>query len=125
MSVSWSLDRVSNADFKCLTPSLPQPAWEVLTSAGVGTGTLADWWIGQMRTLGAGTVLVSLTHAEDADLAICAGLVEDCGETLWLAPPDECAVPAGDWSKFGQARQLVSMGCAVTATRATETAAAS
>ena len=32
--VSWTLDCVSNADFRCLTPSVGKAGWEVLMSDG-------------------------------------------------------------------------------------------
>jgi hypothetical protein len=107
MSVSWSFDTTSNADFKVVTPSLCEPSWEVLRANGGGTGTFAGWWIGEMRKRGATEVLVRVDMRDDADLNLCAGLVEDLGEALWLGPLHDVAPKLDDWIAYGQLRRLV------------------
>src|SRR5512141_1072383 len=44
-NVTWTLDMVSNADFRCLTPSYCKPGWELSLSHGGATGTDAEWWL--------------------------------------------------------------------------------
>ncbi len=107
LEVSWSLDLYSNADFKCVTPSHVKPSWEVLTSDGARSGTYAGWWLGQMLERGAAMALLGVDIADDTDLNLCAELVEQFGNRLWLTP---LAAPAADllpWVIYGQARQLV------------------
>lgn len=106
LAVDWSFETVSNADFKVVTPSLCEPTWEVLRADGSGTGTHAEWWIGQMAERGAQTVLLHADIENDIDLNLCAGLVEKLGEQLWVAPRTNCAPPLADWIAFGQVRQL-------------------
>jgi hypothetical protein len=106
LAVDWSFETVSNADFKVVTPSICAPTWEVLFADGSGSGTHADWWIGQMLERGAQCVLLRADIDSDDDLNLCAGLQEDLGERLWVAPltRDEPAIAA--WVEFGQVRQL-------------------
>ncbi len=106
LAVNWSFETVSNADFKVVTPSLCEPTWEVLRADGSGTGTHAEWWIGQMVERGAQTVLLHADIENDIDLNLCAGLVEKLGEQLWVAPRTNYAPPLADWIAFGQVRQL-------------------
>ena len=106
LAVDWSFETVSNADFKVVTPSLCEPTWEVLRADGSGTGTHAEWWIGQMVERGIQTVLLHADIENDIDLNLCAGLVEKLGEQLWVAPRTNCAPPLADWIAFGQVRQL-------------------
>ncbi len=106
LAVDWSFETVSNADFKVVTPSLCEPTWEVLLADGSGTGTHAEWWIGQMVARGAQTVLLHADIENDIDLNLCAGLVEKLGEQLWVAPRANCTPPLADWIAFGQVRQL-------------------
>lgn len=106
-SSSWSFDTVSNADFKTITPSHCEPAWEVLRADGEGTGTLAAWWLKAMRELGASRFLVRVDIHDDTDLNICAGLIEDLGDALWIGPLLESSPHLADWVDFGQCRQLV------------------
>ncbi|WP_284155375.1 hypothetical protein [Sulfuricystis multivorans] len=106
MSVSWSFETESNADFKTVAPSLAEPAWEVLTADGSTTGTHAAWWLKAMRELGASQFIVLADVRDDADLNILAGLVEDFGDSLWIAPRDEERLPLADWLTYGQCRQL-------------------
>lgn len=107
MRVSWSLDPRSNADFKVMTPSVCEPCWEVLTHEGERTGTIASWWIGEMFARGASVALVRADIRDDADLDICARLVEQCGERLWIGPLEDEAPGIADWVAYGKATQLV------------------
>lgn len=104
--VDWAFETVSNADFKVVTPSICEPTWEVLRADGSGTGTHAEWWIGQMVERGAHTVLLLADIESDSDLNLCAGLVEKLGAQLWVAPRTIEAPPLTDWIAFGQVRQL-------------------
>lgn len=106
LAVDWSFETVSNADFKVVTPSVCEPTWEVLRADGSGTGTHAEWWVGQMVERGARTVLLHADIEDDIDLNLCAGLVEKLGEQLWVAPRTNCTPPLADWIAFGQVRQL-------------------
>lgn len=105
-SVSWSFETVSNADFKTVTPSHCEPAWEVLRADGSGTGSLATWWLKAMRGLGASSFLVQVDIRDDTDLNLCAGLTEDLGDALWIGPLHDPAPHLADWVAFGQCRQL-------------------
>lgn len=105
-TVSWSFETVSNADFRTVTPSHCEPAWEVLLADGAATGTLVAWWLGALRDLGASQFLVSVAVNDDTDLNLCADLVERYGDALWLEPKAGSAVPLSDWTSYGQARQL-------------------
>lgn len=105
-SVSWSFETVSNADFKTVTPSHCEPAWEVLRADGSGTGTLAHWWLKAMRELGASRFVVRVDIEDDTDLNLCAGLVEDLGDALWIGPRLDPAPRLADWIDYGQCRQL-------------------
>lgn len=104
--VSWSFETTSNADFKTVTPSFCEPSWEVLKADGTPTGTLAGWWLGAMRDLGARQFLVRVDIHDDTDLNLCAGLVEDLGDMLWLGPLDDPAPMLDDLVAYGQCRQL-------------------
>jgi len=106
LAVDWSFETVSNADFKVVTPSICEPTWEVLRADGSGTGTHAEWWIGQMLERGAQMVLLHADIDNDIDLNLCAGLVEKLGDQLWVAPLSCAAPPLNDWIAFGQVRQL-------------------
>jgi hypothetical protein len=105
-TVSWSFEKVSNADFKTVTPSHCEPAWEVLRKNGDGTGTLAGWWLKAMRGLGASRFIVQVDIRDDTDLNLCAGLVEDLGDALWIGPLQDPAPVLADWIDYGQCRQL-------------------
>ena len=107
LEAQWSFDTTSNADFKVVTPSVCEPTWEVLRADGGGTGALAGWWIGEMIKRGASLALVRADIRDDADLNICAGLVEDCGERLWLGPLSDPAPRLDEWIAYGQLRQIV------------------
>lgn len=106
-SISWSFETVSNADFKTVTPSHCEPAWEVLRADGTGSGTLAGWWLMAMRELGASRFLARVDIGDDTDLNLCAGLVEEFGDALLMGPLLEPAPRLADWVEFGQCRQIV------------------
>jgi hypothetical protein len=75
-------------------------------SDGTATGTDAEWWLGEMLTLGASLVLIR-ADIEDDDLNLCAGLMETHGNKLWFSPrqlPDADLEP---WVRYGQIRQLL------------------
>ena len=104
--IYWAIDYISNEDFNCLTPSFGKAGWEVVKSDGTSTGTDAEWWVSEMLSLGASMVLISV-DAQDDDLNICAGLMENHGEKLWFTPwqlPDADLEP---WVRYGRVRRLV------------------
>lgn len=105
--VSWSFETVSNADFKTVTPSYCEPAWEVLKADGTPTGTIASWWLKAMREIGATGFLVQAELGDDTDLNILAGLVEDFGVSLWVCPRGDDLSALPDWVSYGQCRQWV------------------
>lgn len=105
--ISWSFETVSNADFKTVTPSHCEPAWEVLRADGTGTGTLASWWLAALRELGASHFLVQVDIRDDTDLNLCAGLVEQFGDSLWIGPLADPQPHLADWVDYGQCRQIV------------------
>lgn len=107
MEISWTLDSVSNADFKCLTPSIGKPGWEVLKSDNSRTGTEVGWWIGQMLLLGASVTLVSVDMEGEADFDSCAELIERFGERLWLTPLHDREPDLQSWVQYGNAGNLV------------------
>jgi len=106
-SVSWSFETESNADFNVVTPSLCEPVWEVLRATGESSGVRAEKWLNAMLRHGISSVLVRADIRDDADLNLCAGMVESLGEKLWVAPLNDPAPPLADWVAFGQVRQLV------------------
>lgn len=106
MQVSWSMDTVSNADFRVMTPSVCEPCWEILKADGSRTGTHVAWWIGEMFKLGASSALICVDMTDDADLNILAGMTERWGDHLWLAPLAEPAPDLAAWVDLGGARQL-------------------
>ena len=104
--VSWSLDMVSNADFRCLTPSFGKTGWEIVMSDGTASGTDAEWWVGEMLALGATMALIRVDMQDD-DLNTCAGLVEAHGNKLWLSPWQHPDADLEPWVRYGQLRQLL------------------
>jgi hypothetical protein len=106
MEVSWAIDTLSNADFKFMRPSVCEPCWEILDGAGERTGTHAAWWIGEMLSSGASSAFVRVEMEDDADLNICAALVERFGERLWLSPHGCSPELLARWTLEGKARQL-------------------
>lgn len=105
-NVSWYFETVSNVDFRTVAPSHGEPAWEVLRADGSGSGALATWWLKEMQELGATRFLVRVDIQDDTDLNICAGLIEDFGDALWIGPLLEAEPKLVDWVDFGQCRQL-------------------
>lgn len=104
--VSWTLDTVSNEDFNCLTPSYGKLGWEIVMSDGSATGTDAEWWLGEMLTLGASAALIR-ADIQDDDLNLCAGLVETHGNKLWFSSWQFPDVDLEPWVRYGQIRQLL------------------
>jgi len=104
--VNWMLDTVSNADFRCLTPSYGKPGWELLLSNGEGTGADAEWWLGEMMGCGAVQALLRVDMRND-DLNVCAGLCENFGEKLWFTPWQEAQTDLEPWVRYGRVRQLL------------------
>lgn len=108
MQVSWSMDAVSNADFRVMTPSVCEPCWEILRAGGARSGTHAAWWLGEMFKRGAASALLRVDMTDDADLNILAGLTERWGERLWLAPLADPAPDFAAWVELGGARRLAA-----------------
>jgi len=106
MPVSWTLESVSNADFRYLTPSRCDPCWEVLSAAGEGTGAEVGWWLGEMSGLGAGSLLLRADLADDTDLDILARLVERLGDRLWFGPLEDARPALSDWIEHAGVRRL-------------------
>ncbi len=102
MEVGWSFETVSNADFKVLTPSRCEPCWEILRADGSRTGTMAHWWLREMMQRGAGGALLRTDIRDDTDLNLCAGLVEELGERLWIAPLEDGAPQLCEWVVYGR-----------------------
>lgn len=105
-NVTWTLDMVSNADFRCLTPSWGKRGWELMLSQGGGTGTDAEWWLGEMLGCGASVALIQV-DLQDDDLNICAGLLEGHGTKLWFTPWQQPDIDLEPWVRYGQVRQIV------------------
>jgi hypothetical protein len=105
-NVTWTLDMVSNADFRCLTPSYGKRGWELMLSRGDGTGTDAEWWLGEMLGCGASAALVQIDMQDD-DLNICAGLMESHGKKLWFSPWQQPDADLEPWVRYGQVRQIL------------------
>lgn len=106
MEVTWSFDTVCNADFRVVTPSLCEPGWEILRTDGSATGIRVGGWLGEMRRRGASRVVVQVDIGDDTDLNLCAGLVEDLGESLWIAPRLQNDPMLADWVAYGKATQF-------------------
>lgn len=102
----WSFETVSNADFKVVTPSTCEPAWEVLRSDGSASAARAHRWIDQMVQRGAQSALLQVDIRDDADLNLCAGLVESLGERVCFAPATDNEPRLYDWVRYGQARRI-------------------
>lgn len=107
MGVSWSLDCDSNADFRVMTPSVCEPAWEILTAGGRATGTHLRWWVGEMFQRGATAVLVRVDVTDDNDLNILRNLGDEWGERLWIGPLADAEPDYASWVDVAGARQLV------------------
>lgn len=104
--VTWTLDMVSNADFRCLTPSYGKYGWELLLSHGDSTGTDAEWWLGEMLSCGASAALIHVDMQDD-DLNVCAGLLESHGSKLWFTPWQQPDIDLDPWVRYGGVRQLL------------------
>lgn len=107
MEVGWSFETVSNADFKVVTPSVCEPSWEILRADGSRSGTRVHWWLGEMMKRGASAALLRVDLRDDADLNLCAGLVEELGERLWLGPLDDAVPALADWVAYGKLVRIV------------------
>ena len=107
MAVAWSFDQVSNADFKVVTPSVCEPCWEILRADHSASGTRVHWWLGEMMKRGASAALVRVDLRDDADLNLCAGLVEELGERLWLGPLEDTEPALADWLAYGRLARIV------------------
>jgi hypothetical protein len=107
MEVGWSFETVSNADFRVVTPSVCEPCWEILRADGSRSGTRVHWWLGEMIKRGVSATLVRVDIRDDADLNVCAGLVEDFGERLWLGPLADPAPALADWVAYGKLARIV------------------
>lgn len=102
----WSFDTTSNADFRIVAPSVCEPAWEVLRSDGSVAATHAHHWIEQMGWRGARMVLLQADIRDDADLNLCAGLVERFGDAACFAPADDLHPRLDEWVRYGQVRRI-------------------
>lgn len=105
-AVSWSLETESNEDFNVVTPSFCEPVWEVLLANGETSPHRAVAWVDAMLGLGIRSFLLRVDIADDADLNLCAGMVETLGTKLWLAPHNDPNPSLADWVNYGQVRQL-------------------
>lgn len=106
MEVSWSMETQSNADFKTVTPSHCDPAWEILDDDGGRTGTLVHWWLGAMFERGAGSAIVRVDIRDDSDLNLCATLAEFWGDKVWFAPRSIAGNDFAEWVRWGHAARL-------------------
>lgn len=106
MRNDWSFETESNADFKVVTPSVCEPAWEVVRADGTPTGGRVLQWADLVERLGIASVLVRVDIEDDADLNLCAGLVEDLGERVCFAPATQRNPAIEDWMRYGRARRI-------------------
>ncbi|MCC4115720.1 hypothetical protein LLG90_10205 [Aromatoleum toluclasticum] len=106
MEIGWSFDTTSNADFRVVTPSQCEPCWEILRADGSRCGVRMHWWLGEMMKRGAAAALVQVDIRDDTDLNLCAGLVEDFGERIWLGPLDDRDPAFGDWTTYGRIERI-------------------
>jgi hypothetical protein len=106
MANQWSFETTSNADFKVVTPSCCEPAWDVLRADGSGTGLSVQRWVAAMVEAGARSALVQVDIEDDTDLNLCAGLVETLGEHVCLTPARQKEPVLDDWVRYGQARWI-------------------
>lgn len=109
MEVRWRLETESNADFKTLAPSMPEPCWEMLAADGTRTGHRVDYWLERMFDSGATAALVrtDLATYDDRDLNVCAGLVERFAERLWMTPASAAECSLDEWTRYGHASRFV------------------
>jgi hypothetical protein len=59
-----------------------------------------------MEAMGLRSALVAVDIDDDADLNLCAGLVELMGERVCFAPVTQTAPALHEWVRFGQARSI-------------------
>lgn len=104
--VNWSIETESNEDFSVVTPSVCEPVWEVLKANGESSGVRAVTWVTALIAQGASTVLLRADIHDDADLNLCAGMVEAAGEKLWVASLTSSVPVFADWIEFGQVSRL-------------------
>jgi len=71
-----------------------------------GPVVLAGWWLKAMQDLGAMGMLVRAEVCDDTDLNILAGLSEEFGDLLWVAPLNGMHLPLADWVVYGHGRRL-------------------
>jgi len=102
----WSFDTHSNADFRVVAPSVCEPAWELLRSDATVAVAHAHHWIEQMVRRGARMVLLQADIRDDADLNLCAGLVERFGDAVCFAPASDDKPPLDEWVRYGQVRRI-------------------
>lgn len=107
MQVNWAMDVTSNADFRIMRPSVCEPCWEVLRGDGARSGANAAWWVGEMQKRGATTVMVRTDIRDDWDLNLCAALVEQCGDRLWIGPLEDERPALAEWIEYSNAGHLV------------------
>lgn len=105
-AVSWSFETESNADFNVVTPSLCEPTWEVLKADGQSSGVRAIQWIEAMLQHGVDSVLLRADLQDDADLNLCAGLVETAGDRLWVGPRTDAPLALADWIEFAHVTRV-------------------
>src|SRR5574337_8821 len=67
----------------------------------------SGWWLGEMMKRGASAALVRVDLRDDADLNLCAGLVEEWGERLWLGPLEDTEPALADWLTYGRLARIV------------------
>ena len=106
-STNWSLDSESNADFRFVSFSRPQPRWLVLRADGSFTDVDALWWAEEMLKAGCSSVMVSVKEPEDDDLLACAEMSEIAAEHFWLDTGSIDIEELRFWVKYGHAHQLV------------------
>lgn len=105
-AVSWSFETESNADFSVVTPSLCEPTWEVLKADGQSSGVRAIHWVEAMLQHGVSSVLLRADLQDDADLNLCAGLIEMAGDRLWVGPRTQTSFVLGDWIDFAHVTRV-------------------
>lgn len=106
-STNWSLDSESNADFRFVSFSRPQPRWLVLRADGSLTDVDALWWAEEMLKAGCSSVMVSVKEPEDDDLLACAEMSEIATDHFWLDTGSIDIEELRFWVKYGHAHQLV------------------
>lgn len=105
-SNQWAFEPVSNADFKVVAPSVGEPAWEVLRHDGSLAGPTAHRGVEQMLRHGVRQAVVQVDIRDDADLNLCAGLVEMLGDDVCFAPAQDEAPRLDEWVRFGHVRRI-------------------